>query len=96
MIVHILYSNCDIICIYIGDNLHTAISVARDCDMIKEGHKVIMLQATDNGGQGVSLNYSIVGDDVSCTEDTGKLLTESCNSELQDDSITFKVWCIYT
>jgi len=72
----------------LGDNLHTAISVARDCGMIEAGHKVIVLQAKDNGNQGVSLNYSIVGEDISC--DTAKLLTDSCNSEFHN-SISLKV-----
>ena len=37
--------------------------------MIEEGHKVITLQATDNGHQGVSLEYNVVGEDVSYADE---------------------------
>lgn len=74
----------------LGDNLHTAISVARDCSMIEEGHKVIMLQATGNGDHSVSLEYTIVGEDVSCTDEI-KLLTDSYNDEFHNHSINLKV-----
>lgn len=53
----------------VGDNLHTAISVARDCCMIEEGHKVITLQATDSGHQGVTLEYNVVGEDVAYADE---------------------------
>ena len=74
----------------LGDNIHTAISVARDCDMIEAGHKVIVLQATSNGDQGVSLDYSIVGEDVSCATDTINVITDSYSSEF-NNSISLKV-----
>lgn len=72
----------------VGDNLHTAISVARDCNMIAEGHRVIMLQAKDNGDQGVSLDYTLVGEDVSCTDEV-KMLTDSYSNEFH--SVNLKV-----
>ena len=74
----------------LGDNLHTAISVARDCCMIEEGHKVVMLQATDNGDQGVSLDYTIVGEDVSCTDEI-KPFADSYSNEFHSNSIILKV-----
>ena len=73
----------------VGDNLHTAISVARDCSMIEEGHRVIMLQATDNGDRGVSLDYTVVGEDVSCTDEV-KVITDSYSSEFH--SVNLKVY----
>ena len=58
--------------------------------MIEEGHKVVMLQATDNGDQGVSLDYTIVGEDVSCTDEI-KLFTDSYSNEFHNNSIILKV-----
>lgn len=84
--------SCRLCSFGVGDNLHTAISVARDCDMIKEGHKVIVLQATDNGEQGVSLNYTYVGEDVSSTDEV-KSIT-GCYSDESLTSISFKVHSI--
>ena len=51
--------------------------------MIEEGHKVIMLQATDNGHQGVSLEYTIVGEDVSYADEI-KLLSDSYKNEFHN------------
>ena len=58
--------------------------------MIEEGHKVITLQATDNGDQGVSLEYALVGEDVSYAEEI-KLLSDSYNNEIHNNSINLKV-----
>ena len=67
----------------LGDNIDTAISVARECNMVDQGHKVIMLQATDNGGdQGLSLSYTVVGD----TGGLEDLYSESC-AEVCNDSM---------
>ena len=58
--------------------------------MIEEGHKVIMLQATDNGDRGVSLEYTVVGEDVSYADEIK--LSDSYNSEYHNKSINLKVW----
>ena len=47
-----------------------------------------MLQAKDNGDQGVSLDYTLVGEDVSCTDEV-KMLTDSYSNEFH--SVNLKV-----
>ena len=81
-----------IICyLSLGDNIDTAISVARECNMIDQGHKVVMLQATDNGdSRGISLNYTLVGDEGGL-DDPIASYTDSFR-ELCNDSL--KVKCV--
>ena len=59
--------------------------------MIEEGHKVIMLQATDNGDQGVKLDYTVVGEDVSSPDEV-KLMTDSYSNEFLVNSLNLKVY----
>jgi len=98
MEVYTAYELCILYCIWLrstgscrpffslGDNIDTAISVARECNMIDQGHKVVMLQATDNGdNQGVKLNYTLVGDEGGL-DDPIASYTDSCR-EMCNDSV---------
>lgn len=63
--------------------------------MIEEGHKVITLEAKDNGDQGVSLDYTIVGEDVSCADEI-KLMTDSYSNEFPNSIINVEVGTVCT
>jgi len=55
--------------------------------MIDQGHKVVMLQATDNGGnEGVKLSYTLVGDNGDL-DDPIASYTDSCR-EICNDSVS--------
>lgn len=65
----------------LGDNILTAVSVARQCDLVPPGDQLVFVNATlPDDNKPASISWDLATD--SCADDTGTVPAESSNCEV--------------
>ena len=72
---------------HLGDNLLTAVSVARECGMIEPDHQAIMVKA-DSTSAGVHISYHLLGEG----RDLAELLRSGQATPMAADSEQLALW----